>query len=246
MFDRYAAQTEMSWTRRAIIIASLAAHGIGGIGLFVYSIWHVEEIAPPAVSLTFFSAPPPPPPPPPPAHKKSNTVEKKVTPTQVVQPTTKIVQPQKPEEKKDDKKDDKDDKDDKDGQEGGVAGGVKGGVAGGTVGGVVGGTIGGTGSDLNAKPTSPRMVAGFTLAAQVMSAADPHLTDEFKSAHPQQVVKGMYKICLGTDGHVTDVTPMTSIPGMDTTIISQIRSTWSYKPQALPVCFAKPFAFKIN
>ena len=90
------------------------------------------------------------------------------------------------------------------------------------------------------------MVAGFTLAAQVVSAADPHLTDDFKSAHPQQVVKGMYKICLSTDGRVSDVTPVTSIPGMDQTIIQQIRASWVYKPQPLPVCFAKPFAFKIN
>ena len=238
MFDRYAAATAPSWGRRAVIIVSLVLHGVAAIALFIYSIFHVEEIAPPAVSLTFFSAPPPPPPPPPPAHKKTTTEHKVVPVTQVVVPTNKIVQPTKVE--KDEKKDDKDDKDD------GEEGGVEGGVTGGTVGGVHGGTVGGTGTDLNAKPASPRMVAGFTLAAQVISAADPHLTDEFKSAHPQQVVKGMYKICLGTDGHVTDVSPMTAIPGMDSTIIQQIRSSWSYKPQPLPVCFAKPFAFKIN
>ena len=238
MFDRYQAATAPSWGRRALVIASISVHGVAAVALGIYSIFHVEEIAPPAVSLTFFSAPPPPPPPPPPARKKT-VVEKKVI-TEVVQPTTtvKIVQP-KVEEKKEDKNED-------DGEEGGVEGGVKGGVKGGTVGGVVGGTIGGTGTDLNAKPASPKMVAGFTLAAQVLTAADPHLSDEFKSAHPQQIIKGMYKICLGTDGKVSDVTPMTSIPTMDATIIQQIRSTWAYKPQPLPICFAKPFAFKIN
>lgn len=244
MFDRYAASTEVSWARRAIIVASLVLHGAAAIGLFIYSIFHVEEIAPPAVSLTFFSAPPPPPPPPPPARKKSSTtVEKKVTPTEVVQPTTKLVQPQKVEPKQDDKKDDKDDDD---GEEGGQEGGVKGGQTGGQVGGQLGGTVGGTGTDLHAKPASPKMVASFTLTAQQVSHADPHLTDAFKSAHPQQTVKGMYKVCIGTDGHITDVTPMTSIPGMDQTLIEQIKAGWTYKPQPVPVCTASVLVFKIN
>ena len=240
MFDRYAAATAPSWGRRALVIASIVLHGSAALGLAIYSIFHVEEIAPPALSLTFFSAPPPPPPPPPPARKKSVQTEHKIIPQTIVQPTNtvKIVQP-KVEEKKDEKDDD-------DGEEGGVEGGVKGGVAGGTVGGVKGGTIGGTGTDLNAKPGPARMVAAFTLAAQQLSHPDPRLTDEFKSAHPQQTVKGMYKVCIGTDGHITDVTPMTAIPGMDNTIIQQIRSGWSYKPQPVPVCTASVLIFKIN
>jgi protein TonB len=238
MFDRYVAATEPSWTRRALIIASISLHVGAGIALAIYSIFHVEEIAPPAVSLTFFSAPPPPPPPPPPAHKKSVQTEKKIIPQNIVQPTkVTIVQP-KQEEKKQEKEDD-------DGEEGGVEGGVKGGVQGGTVGGVQGGTIGGTGTDLNAKP-SPRMVAAFTLAAQQLSHPDPRLPDEFKSSHPQQTVKGMYKVCIGTNGHISDVTPLTSIPGVDKTIIEQIRAGWTYKPQPVPVCTASVIVFKIN
>ena len=128
MFDRYEAATAPSWGRRALIVASISVHAAAAIALGIYSIFHVEEIAPPAVSLTFFSAPPPPPPPPPPARKKSTNVEKKVVPTEIIQPTNtvKIVQP-KPEDKKEDSKDD--------GEEGGVEGGVKGGTVGGTVGG---------------------------------------------------------------------------------------------------------------
>lgn len=238
MFDRYAAATAPSWTRRALAGASVGLHVVAAIAIAIYSIFHVEEIAPPAVSLTFFSAPPPPPPPPPPARKKQ-TIEKKVPQTQVVQvQNPKIVQP-KQEEKKDEPEDD--------GEEGGQEGGQKGGQVGGTVGGQVGGTVGGTGTDLNAKPTgAPKMVPMFTLMASVISAPDPHLTDEYKSAHPQQTVKGMYKVCIAADGHVTDVTAMTAIPGMDETIIQQIKSTWKYKPQPLPVCFGKPIMFKIN
>ncbi|MEO6951067.1 MAG: PaxA [Polyangia bacterium] len=238
MFDRYAAATAPSWGRRALIVASIMLHVSAAIALVIYSVFHVEEIAPPAVSLTFFSAPPPPPPPPPPAHKKT-TVEHKIIPTNIVVPTKPtIVQPKK----EDDKPPEKDD----DGEEGGVEGGVKGGVKGGTVGGVVGGTIGGTGTDLNAKPAGGKMVAGFTLMASVLNAPDPHLSDQFKDEHKGSIVKGMYKVCLANDGSVSEVSTMTSIPQQDSSIIQQIKSTWKYKPQPLPVCFAKPFAFKIN
>src|SRR5215470_9399226 len=102
MFDRYLAQTKPSWKRRALVIASMVLHGAAGAVLLVWSFLHVEEIAPPAVSLTFFSAaPPPPPPPPPPAGRK--TVERKPKVPKVVQQPTeipKLVQPpiEKPEE----------------------------------------------------------------------------------------------------------------------------------------------------
>ena len=61
MFDRYVQGTKPSWKRRAVLTVSLALHGIAAIVLIVYSFIHVEEITPPALSLTFFSAPPPPP-----------------------------------------------------------------------------------------------------------------------------------------------------------------------------------------
>ena len=129
MFDRYVQGTKPSWKRRAVLTVSLALHGIAAVVLVVYSFVHVEEITPPALSLTFFCAPPPPPPPPPPAKKHTEVkhIEKKiVTPTTVPQ----LVQPKQEEEKKDED----------DGEEGGVEGGVAGGVKGGVVGGVVGGT----------------------------------------------------------------------------------------------------------
>src|SRR3954454_18694543 len=101
MFDRYVQGTKPSWKRRAVLTVSLALHGIAAVVLVVYSFIHVEEITPPALSLTFFSAPPPPPPPPPPAaHKKvEHHIEKKiVTPTTVPQ----LVQPKQEEEKPED------------------------------------------------------------------------------------------------------------------------------------------------
>jgi len=102
MFDNFVAARKPSWKRRALMIVSLGLHGAAALGLLVWSVFHVEELAPPSVSLTFFSAaPPPPPPPPPPAGRKP--VERKPKIPKVVQQPSEIptlVQPnlEKPEE----------------------------------------------------------------------------------------------------------------------------------------------------
>src|SRR5207248_1701836 len=130
---------------------------------------------------------------------------------------------------------------------GGVKGGVKGGVVGGVIGGVVGGTIGGSGTGGGGPaPPPPKMVASITLMAQQISHPDPHLPDYFRNQHPNQTVRGVYKVCLRTDGRISDVYPLTSIPGMDSLVIEQIKSGWVYKPQPVPVCTASVILFKIN
>lgn len=241
MFDRYVAQQKPSWKRRAWMIASLVLHAVAGIVIVVWSFFHVEEIAPPAVSLTFFSAPPPPPPPPPPAKKKAESTPK-VEPQKPVQPTEvpKIVQPKQEEQKPEETNED-------DGVEGGEEGGVKGGevggVQGGVVGGVLGGTVGGTGTDPNAKG---KMVAAFTLAKDQLSHPNPKLPDWYYEKNKGSTVKGMYKVCLRTDGHVADVSPMTPIPGVDAEVMAQIKSGWTYRPQPVPVCFAAVISFVIR
>jgi protein TonB len=231
MFDRYAAATAPSWGRRALAIASIALHVAAAIALAIYSIMHIEEIAPPAVSLTFFSAPPPPPPPPAGHHKKQQTKPK---PTVVI-PThaMTIVQPKV--EEKPPEKEEKEEPDEPDGVEGGVKGGVKGGV----VGGVVGST--GTGGG------SPKSVAYFTLNASRLSNPDPHLPDFFKAAHGHSTINASFRICLRQDGHVESVESKMSVAGnVDQMVMDQIKATWLYKPQQLPVCFVQPFKFNIN
>jgi periplasmic protein TonB len=249
MFDRYVvARTQVSWGRRALIIASVFLHVGAGVGLMIWSFFHVEEIVPPAMSLTVFSAPPPPPPPPPPAahHKTPEHVTPKVIPHEIVQPTSvqKIVQP-----KEEEKKPEPDEKDEPDGEEGGeeggVAGGVKGGVKGGVVGGQLGGQIGGNGTDVKAPVVTPRTVAGFTLLAQQISHPDPHLPQSVMAARPHQDVKGMYKVCIRNDGRIMDVIPMTPIAGADSAIAEQIKASWVYKPQPVPICFVAALTFKV-
>src|SRR5215472_11325422 len=233
MFDQFIAGRKPSWKRRALIIVSLVLHGGAALGLLIWSIFYVEELAPPALSLTFFSAaPPPPPPPPPPAGRK--TVERKPKVPKVVQQPTeipKLVQPpvEKPEER---------DEDSDDGVEGGVPGGVPGGVVGGVVGGVLG-----------APPPQgppPKMVASFVLDGQRISSPDPRLPEAVLSAHPGQQLKGTYRICVRQDGRISEVTVLTPVPGADPAIIEQLKSSWVYKPQPLPVCTIRNFIFIIK
>src|SRR5262249_25909472 len=193
----------------------------------------VAALHPRAPPLTLLSAaPPPPPPPPPPAGRK--TVERKPKPTKVVQQPTeipKLVQPplEKPEEREEDS--------DQDGVEGGVPGGVPGGVVGGVVGGVLG-----------APPPQapPKVVASFVLEGQRLSAPDPRLPDSILSAHPGQQLKAVYRICVLQDGHISDITVITPLPGGDPAIIEQLKRTWIYKPQPLPVCTIRNFVFNIK
>jgi protein TonB len=224
MFDRYVQGTKPSWKRRAVLTVSLALHAIAAIVLVVYSFIHVEEITPPALSLTFFSAPPPPPPAK--KHTEVKHIEKKiVTPTTVPQ----LVQPKQEEVKDDD-----------DGEEGGVEGGVAGGVKGGVVGGVVGGT-GTPGPPPKAKNVPPHMLEQQKIAGEL-----PHLPDIVKIQRKGTgEAVAMVKICIDQGGRVNQVSIIQGIPGADSEILSTVRS-WKYKPQPIPICSMVKFEFSIN
>src|SRR5215813_11434154 len=207
MFDRYVvAQTKPSWRRRALAIASIGIHGVAAVVLVVWSFVHVEEITPPALSLTFFNAPPPPPPPPPPAKKKTEVkhIEKRiVTPTAIPQ----LVQPKIEEKKEED-----------DGVEGGVEGGVKGGQVGGVVGGIPGGGSGGG-------QQKPKNIPPHQFDNEKLSGEMPHLPDIVKI---QRKGTGeaifMAKVCVDTSGHVNQVSIMQGIPGADQAIMATLRT----------------------
>ena len=56
MFDRFVSGSKPSWKRRAVLVASLAAHGLLGLGLLVAGLFHVTEISPPALAIVFMRA----------------------------------------------------------------------------------------------------------------------------------------------------------------------------------------------
>jgi protein TonB len=194
---------------------------------------HVEELPPPEVTLTFFNAPPPPPPPPPPAgaSQKKKTQKTRIVPTK----TATLVQPKKEEapEKPD------------------TSGGEPGGVVGGVAGGVVGGVVGSPAPAATPPPpppaaAPPKMVPSFVFDKERLSAPDPHLPEDFMNRHPKQTFNATYRICVGTNGRITEASIVHPIGGVDDAILGQIRRTWMYKPQPLPVCSHRVFVFKIN
>src|SRR4051812_4071957 len=83
--------------RRLTYVVSLAVHAALLAAGIAYSFWHVDEITPPTVHVTFMAVAPPPPaaaPPPPaggasdPAKPKTAHKVKPPTLTEIVQPTT--------------------------------------------------------------------------------------------------------------------------------------------------------------
>lgn len=105
--------------------------------------------------------------------------------------------------------------------------------------------------DLARGPASPvneatvKKVASFVFDKERLRSPDPHLPPSF-SAAPGEKVKGLYQICVGVDGKVVKVTAVQSIPGADQAVMEQIRSTWLYKPQPVPVCTTRAFVFQFN
>ena len=67
-FDAFRAESKARPRRGRLMVAiSIAFHGVLLSAGVAYSFWHVDELTPPSVKVTFLSAAPPPPPPPPPA-----------------------------------------------------------------------------------------------------------------------------------------------------------------------------------
>jgi len=238
--------------RRLTVVLSLAVHGAAIAAGVAYSFWHVEELTPPTLRVTFLAAAPPPPPPPPPAGGGGRARPKpQPKPRPVVQPKpTEIVQPReekKPEPKEEPKpaKDDTKDQGEKGGVPGGTPGGVAGGVKGGTVGGVVGGTpngvVGGTGT-APAKFLAPNMGAG-----QKASGDDPPFPPAFN--RPGALYRVLAKICVSTTGTVEKITIMKGAdPALDSGVVSTVK-TWRYRPlmaNATPVPFCYPATFEFR
>ena len=120
--------------------ASIVFHGaLIAVGI-AYSFWHVEELSPPLLKVTFLSAAPPPPPAPPPPAGGGSAKKKIAFKPKPIVLKQEIVQPReipKAEEPKEEPKVQDHDETD------GVKDGVKGGTVGGTVGGCfVAGLIG--------------------------------------------------------------------------------------------------------
>jgi protein TonB len=119
------------------------------------------------------------------------------------------------------------------GASGGAATGAEGGAPGGAEGGEAGGVPGGTGHG-HAKPKN---VPAFVIQRDMINQSPIRLSEIFKRSHRGQPIAGVFKVCVGLDGHVYQVSTVKSVPGADEDISSGIKDGWVYKAQQVPVCF---------
>ena len=244
-------------TRRLIVVVSIAVHAVALAAAVAYSFWHVEELTPPVVTVTFISAAAPPPPPPPPAPLGGGGPAKRrvplrpktepdTKPVEVAQPT-KVEPPIKetPEPVKDEPHPTDKPGGGAVGSPSGDAAGVKGGVAGGVKGGVVGGTVGGAPTHVGAAP--PKFLPPQMGAQQKLGGADPDFPALLRRAGASYVV--MAKICVAPSGAVDSVTiQKRAEPTLDANVVSAVK-TWRFRPLTangapIPFCYFGRFEFK--
>jgi len=244
--------------RRLTFVLSVLVHALAALGAIGYSFWHIEEVAPARVTVTFVSAaalPPPPPPPPPPigggdapaTPKRRTPVRPKVeavrvpeTPKPVVEaPTVPVVEIPKAAPTPDPSGR----AGDAAGSPNGVAGGVKGGVAGGVKGGVAGGTPGG----MPGAPVPPKFLAPQMGAQLKLSGAEPDFPAFLRRPGAGYLV--MAKICVGVSGTVETVTVQKRAePTLDSNVVTAVKA-WRFKPMTangtpVPFCYFGRFEFK--
>jgi protein TonB len=257
-FEAFRAQAAASRAkgRKSLWYAlSIGFHGALIAFGIAYSFWHVEELSPPLLKVTFMSAAPPPPPaaPPPAGGGSAGAKPKKpvVKPKTLVQPTKpEIVQPketpkpkkEEPQEKPEPKAEDHGEKD---GVKGGTIGGTAGGTIGGTPGGRIGGTPGGTGTGAS---TAPKFLPPNIGMAQKVSGDDPPFPPSLRK--PGAVYHVLVKVCVSTAGTVDRVTIMKSTESqLDGGVVDTLTRNWRFRPYManatpIPFCTIKDFEFK--
>lgn len=208
--------------------------------MWATSIWSLEQLDKPKMSIDLAVAPPPPPPPPPPpGGAKPRDIQitpKKTKVKDIVQPVKVEKQPVTPEP----------DSGDPNGEEGGEEGGVAGGVAGG----VVGAPPPPPPPPPPAPPqiVPPTLLEGSRIAGDKMIVPDDVTKTEIQRSGKDRII-GSFRLCLTVDGGISNVTTIkpTGFPAYDTKINSKMRE-WRYKPymvngKAVPVCTAVTFIY---
>lgn len=249
--------------RRLTYVVSLIAHGAALVAAVTYSLWRVDELAPPAVTVTFVSGthmPAPPPPPPPAAAEGSGdgaTPKRKVAPRVRPQPVTKaeLLQP-KPEEK--DKPAPVEPRETSPPEEpkpaatsttsptGGATSGSGqiGGVAGGSRGGVSGGVVGGVGAA--PVPVAAKVLPPHLGQLQKLSAPEPLFPVSLRSAGVTYHV--LVRITVAPSGSVDNVALLKRAhPDLDASVLTTVR-TWRHRPllvngTPVPFSYIQPFQF---
>jgi len=243
MFGNYAASKKIKMPRWAIpLLSSIVTIYVAVlIGVWVKSIWEIEQLERPKNSVDLaIGAPPPPPPPPPKGGAKPKDIQiqpKKVRVKDIVQPVKiekqEVVAPIET------------------GDVNGVEGGEEGGVVGGDLNGVVAAP---PPPPPPPPPAPPANVAPTTLeqqriAGEKLISPDEVTKNEISRSGKDKVV-GSYKLCITSEGNIKSVTQIrsTGFPAYDSKITNTIRGEWRYRPFSVngkpqEICSAVTFIY---
>lgn len=245
--------------RRLTYSISLAVHAALLAGGIAYSFWHVEEISPPTVRVTFMAtAPPPPAAPPAPLAGGGDAPKKKAAATKIKPTLTNVVQPPVISPKKEEPKTDPE-PDDEDASQA-FAGGPKG-KGPGRIDGDPGGNPAGKGppgSDPAGPPggagvahtLAPKMLPPQMGALQKLSGDDPDFPAMLRRRTGMLYVV-LTKICASKTGTVDSVSILKGADSLlDNNVITAVKR-WRYRPlmadnNAVPFCYFGRFEFKSN
>src|SRR6185312_1358116 len=232
-----------------MVAVSVAFHALLLTAGVAYSFWHVDELTPPSVKVTFLSSAPPPPPAPPPGGG-GGAARKKVAQKPKTAKVPDLVQPREtpPEETP---KETRPDPSDGRGEHGGVKGGVIGGTIGGTIGGQIGGQIGGVkggvvGGTGGGKGPARKYLQDNLGALQKESGEMPELPPSLNRAGASYLV--IAQICVPRAGAVESVViTKHAVSLLDDGVTAAVKG-WRYRPLVsdnitVPFCYFGHFHF---
>jgi outer membrane biosynthesis protein TonB len=94
--------------------------------------------------------------------------------------------------------------------------------------------------------TRPREVSSALLQTQKLNNPSPKIPEWFQRNFARQTMQAVYRICIGTDGRVADIKILTELGGgVDKELVKQMKETWTYRPQLIPLCADSKLMFRL-
>src|SRR5256885_1791920 len=93
--------------------------------------------------------------------------------------------------------------------------------------------------------TRPREVSSALLQTQKIGNPSPKIPEWFQRNFARQTMQAVYRICIGTDGRVSEIKVVTALGGgVDDELVKQIKESWTYRPQLIPLCADSKLMFR--
>jgi len=94
--------------------------------------------------------------------------------------------------------------------------------------------------------TRPREVSSALLQTQKINNPSPKIPEWFQRNFARQTMQAVYRICIGTDGRVSEIKVVTALGGgVDDELLKQIKETWTYRAQLIPLCADSKMMFRL-